>query len=135
MTTVIDEYFAALDKLKEKNIEPTLDRVALEANRVRGAIRRTTPRFKELVKQIDLAADAYSERKSESPEYKLQLQLGAVKDERDKYRAMYENLLSERVSMINKVQQLKDELVDARNLSATEKAKLKKQGKLLKLVK
>lgn len=54
----LEEYFAALERLKKRNAKINNDTVALEAGRKKGSIKKSRPLFKELIETIDLAASA-----------------------------------------------------------------------------
>lgn len=79
----VDQYFAALERLKSRGAPISNDAVALEAGKVRGSIKSGRPSHKKLIEAIDeaskkqknaaAAADPLPNLKSEVAELKRRL--------------------------------------------------------------
>ena len=59
----VDQYFAALDRLKARGEQISNDAVALEAGKGRGSIKKSRPAHAELVVAIDKAMKEQQETK------------------------------------------------------------------------
>ena len=119
MSDILQEYFNALDRLKEgrpervpKGTKITNDSVSLEAGRKKGTIKRSRPIFRDLIEAIDAAAAGKAK-----PQDDLKEQLAAAKAEAQKYRRLWEEALSREVSLVK-------QLWDERKEWAAEKSAL-----------
>jgi hypothetical protein len=105
MSDILQEYFNALDRLKEgrpervpKGTKITNDSVSLEAGRKKGTIKRSRPIFRDLIEAIDAAAAGKAK-----PQDDLKEQLAAAKAEAQKYRRLWEEALSREVSLVKQL--------------------------------
>ncbi len=119
MSDILQEYFNALDRLKEgrpervpKGTKITNDSVSLEAGRKKGTIKRSRPIFRDLIEAIDAAAAGKAKPQDDWKE-----QLAAAKAEAQKYRRLWEEALSREVSLVK-------QLWDERKEWAAEKSAL-----------
>lgn len=55
-TNPLDDYYAALDRLKKRNAKINNDTVAVEAGRKKGTIKKSRALYAELIQAIDQAA-------------------------------------------------------------------------------
>ena len=109
MTQRLDDYYAALKRLKDGNPENvpkgtkiTNDAVSLEAGRGKGTIKKSRPVFEALIKAIDDAAAERSTPKNEQKD-----RLAKAKAEADLYRSNLEASLAREVSLLCQVYDLK----------------------------
>jgi|SRR5471030_1726906 len=112
MKTVLDDYFAALNRLKMRrptrvsaSMRISNDSVALEAGRGKGSIKKSRPMFVELIAAIDEAAieqAAPVERKREL--------LLRTKESAADYRLQYEAALARELSLLREIYALKQQL-------------------------
>lgn len=108
----IDEYFAALDRLKNsrplnvpKGTKITKDSVSLEAGRGNGSIKKSRPIFSDLIQAIEIAAEEQSRGSNQ------------LKVRADKYKSLFDDMRSERdaglareISLLDEVYSLKETL-------------------------
>lgn len=106
----IDEYFAALDRLKnnrpfnvKKGTKITKDSVSLEAGRGNGSIKKSRPIFFDLIQAIEIAAEEQSRGSNQ------------LKTRGDKYRSLFDDMRRERdeglvreISLLDEVYSLKE---------------------------
>jgi hypothetical protein len=116
MRETLKEYFDALERLKRgkpinvpKGTKINKDSVAQEADRKKGAIKKSRSIFRDLIEAINSAAG--SERK---PQDAMRERLNTAKAEADRYRILWEEALSREVSLVK-------ELWDAREAWAKER--------------
>lgn len=57
-TNPLDDYYAALERLKKRNAKINNDTVALEAGRKKGTIKKSRALYTDLIQAIDQAAAA-----------------------------------------------------------------------------
>ena len=105
----LDDYFAALDRLKKgrptvvpKGTKITNDAVAQEAGRGKGSIKKSRLIFADLIKAIDEAAAEQAQPKNEE---KARLQ--KAKSSADQYRRDLEAALSREVSLLKELYETK----------------------------
>lgn len=105
MLDILDDYFAALDRLiKGKPMRVDIgmkiskDAVALEAGRKKGTIKKSRPIFQQLIIAIDAAAEA-----SSKPREKHKEQSAQAKAEAAKYRALWEEALVREISLVKQL--------------------------------
>lgn len=119
MPDILNEYFAALERLKigkpvnvPKGTRITNDSVSLEAGRKKGTIKKSRPIFSDLIEAIDLAGKIESKPRDESRKC-----LDEAKAEATRYRALWEEALAREVSLVK-------QLWDERERWAKERAAL-----------
>jgi len=112
MTQPLNDYFEALERLKNNNsnIVPkgskiTNDAVALEAGRQKGSIKKSRAVFSDLILAIDEAANQQSKLLNK-PEEKLE----KAKEDIAYYKKSWEESLAREVSLLNEVFELKKQL-------------------------
>ncbi|ALX12001.1 hypothetical protein P350_10835 [Burkholderia cepacia JBK9] len=110
MSTILQEYFAALERLKNgdvlhvrKGTKITNNAVALEAGRGKGSIKKSRAIFSDLISAIEAATDEQS-KKDQSKE-----KLGRATDLMRKYRKELDDALEREASLLNQVYELKKE--------------------------
>ena len=106
--SMIDEYYKALDRLiQNKPINVPIgtkinnDTVALEAGRKRGSIKKSREVFLELIEAIDSAS-----AKIESPQKEIEDKLHKHKEQRDKYKSLYEESLNREIMYLERINKL-----------------------------
>lgn len=109
MSDTLITYFEALERLKKgrqtivpKGTKITNDAVALEAGRGKGSIKKSRPAFQCLIEAIHLAATEQSQPKDDARD-----RLKSVKNESQKYRALWEEALEREVSLLHELYLLK----------------------------
>lgn len=119
MTSVLKDYFEALERLKKgrpirvpKGSRITNDSVSLEAGRKKGTIKKSRPIFSDLILAIESAA-----KETSKPQDDMRGRLDDARAEAAKYRALWEEALSREVSLVK-------QLWDERQAWAQEKAAL-----------
>lgn len=112
MQNVLEDYFAALERLKSnrplvvpKNTRITNDAVAIEAGRGKGSIKKSRPLYAALLKAI--AESAQVEEKLPND---LEKKLKQAKQDMQKYRLWYEGALGRELSFIHQIYELQKEL-------------------------
>lgn len=110
--SALDDYFAALDRLKKKKpirvasgLKITNDAVALEAGRVKGSIKKSRPGFASLIKAIDEAGTAMA-APAERERQRFDKNKGTVLD----YRRKLEAALARELSLLREVYSLRKEV-------------------------
>jgi hypothetical protein len=81
-----------------KGTKITNDSVSLEAGRKKGSVKKSRPIFSELIEAIDKATT-----ENASPVDEAKAQLAKAKAEVEKYRALWEEELGRKVSLINQL--------------------------------
>lgn len=112
MSTTLDEYFEALDRLKRdqpvritKGSKITNDAVALEAGRGKGSIKKSRPIFSDLIQAIAVAATEQAKPQVDSKE-----KLVRAKTDAQRYRTLYEQALARELSLLHENHELKQQL-------------------------
>jgi hypothetical protein len=109
MNDALADYYAALERLKKRKAKINNDTVAIEAGRKKGSIKKSRPRFDNLIAAIDLASRGASQSTSTktepmnrdmTTEKTLQSQLDAA--------------LARELSLLVEVFELRNELVQLR---------------------
>lgn len=108
MSEILQEYFAALDRLivnkpinVRKGSKITNDTVSLEAGRKKGTIKKSRPIFKELIDAISAAAKVQST--ALAPHDEVRERLVAAKLEVARYRTLWEEALAREVSLVQQL--------------------------------
>lgn len=108
MNDVYDDYYEALSRLKRnkpirvrKNTRISNDAVALEAGRRKGSIKKSRIGFATLINDIELARTEQS-----SADDSILIKMGKLKDDRDKYRKLYEEGITREVSLVKQIFEL-----------------------------
>ncbi|QYG03945.1 hypothetical protein [Massilia sp. NP310] len=112
MTTALEEYYEALDRLKgnrplraPKGTRITNDAVSLEAGRGKGSIKKSRALFADLIFAIDAAA-----AEQVAPAADGQEKLAKTKAQVERYRVLYEEAIAREVSLLKENFELKREL-------------------------
>lgn len=110
--STMQEYYEALERLEKnkpiniaKGSKINKDTVALEAGRKRGAIRTDREVFYDLLEDIEKAS-----KKQEEPKKEQQLKLDKVKEERDKYKKLYQEVINRELMYIEAINELEKKL-------------------------
>lgn len=135
MASAVIEFFEALNRLVERGVKPTLDGVAIEADRKKGSIRRGLDRHKELVAAIEKAAEEFGKEVEQSKEFKQTARIEKLKKERDRYLAHYNTLLSEHIGVIYQLEELRIESLELREKLGEHIAKKKAERTLVSIIK
>lgn len=105
MPDILQDYRDALARLRSgkpenvpKGTKITKDSVSLEAGRKKGTIKRSRPIFKDLIGEINTAAEEQSE-----PEDAQKARIDELKAEVAKYRALWEEALTREVSLVKQL--------------------------------
>jgi hypothetical protein len=108
----LDEYFAALERLKKarptivsKGVKITNDAVALEAGRGKGSIKKSRPAFADLIQAIDAAAAAQARPKHEQNERLNRAKMAATQCRRE-----LEASLAREISLLHELYEVKKKL-------------------------
>lgn len=112
MTTALEDYFAALERLKRnqpirmpKGSKITNDAVSLEAGRNKGSIKKSRLLFADIIAAIEAAAGDQSKPKNDQ-----QAKISKVKDQAEKYRQLYEEGIAREVSLLKENHELRRQL-------------------------
>ena len=135
MAGVIIEFLEALNRLVEQGVKPTLDGVAVEAGRKKGSIRRGLDRHKELVVAIEMAAERFGKEEEKSKEFQQASRINKLKQERDKYKDWYDNLLAKHIGAIYQLEDQRIEILELREKLGEQIAEKKALGTLVNIVK
>lgn len=105
MSSAIEEYFEALERLKKNKplVVPfgskiNNDTVALEAGRKRGTIKKSRGMFAELIAEIESIGE-----KIDEPKVKAETALARYKEEAKRYKQLYEESLNRELMLIEKL--------------------------------
>ena len=108
INSTLEEYFQALERLVKNrpinvpvNSKINKDTVALEAGRKRGSIKKSREVFLELIDAIESASD-----KTVSPQKEIENKLLKHKEQRDKYKSLYEESLNREIMDLEKINKL-----------------------------
>jgi cell shape-determining protein MreC len=111
MATALDDYFAALERLKtnQPKILPkgtgiNKDTVAIEAGRKRGSIKKSRAIFSDLIAAISDCAKNTSNEKDD-----LKRRVNKLSAKASDYKEMYEKSLARELSLIREIDALKTE--------------------------
>ncbi|KLN58894.1 hypothetical protein WH96_20535 [Kiloniella spongiae] len=112
MKNILDEYYAALERLKNevpikvsKNSKITNDSVALEAGRKKGTIKKSRPIYSELIEAIK-AVNIEKNKATQQREKKYK----TLKENVAKYKVLWEESLAREISLIHENHELKQQL-------------------------
>ena len=134
MAGAIIEFLEALNRLVGKGVKPTLDGVAIEAGRKKGSIRRGLDRHKELVVAIEQAAEQFGKEEEQSKEFQQAARITKLKQERDKYKDWYDNLLAKHIGAIYQLEDQRVEILELREKLGEQVAEKKASGTLVNIV-
>lgn len=108
----LDEYFAALERLKKgrptivsKGMKISNDAVAFEAGRGKGSIKKSRPVFSDLIHAIDEAAADQARPKNEQNE-----RLNRAKMAATEYRQALEASMAREISLLHELYEVKKKL-------------------------
>ena len=135
MASAIIEFFEALNRLVERGVKPTLDGVAIEADRKKGSIRRGLDRHKDLVTAIEQAAEQFGKEAEKSKEFQQAIQIYKLKKERGQYKLWYDKLLSKHLGTIYQLEEQRIEILELREQLGEQMAEKRAAGTLVNIVK
>ncbi|MCR5881865.1 hypothetical protein LRS03_02925 [Rhizobacter sp. J219] len=99
----VDKYFAALQRLIDRNAPISNDAVSLEAGSGRGSIKKSRPAYAELVNAIDRAAKEQTQSRATSDP------VPALREEVVLLRRRLDEALERELSLLNEVYSLREE--------------------------
>lgn len=109
MSGTLDDYFAALERLKRRKAKINNDTVALEAGRKKGSIKKSRPQFAALIAAIDAADAELNATRDEASE-----KLAQAKDDTKTLQTRLDAALARELSLLKEVFELKKELAQLR---------------------
>lgn len=108
MNETLQDYFAALDRLKSnnpinvpKNSKINKDMVALEAGRKRGSIKRSREMFLELIEAINIASNENNAHYD-----KLTSKISQLKSSTQNYKELYEKAINKEIMYLERINEL-----------------------------
>jgi len=110
MTEAVADYYAALERLKQRRAKINNDTVAVEAGRKKGSIKKSRPQFIQLIADIDAASAELLAVRNE-PEVRLE----RAKIEKKTLEQRLDEALEREVALIKELFDLKMELASLRN--------------------
>ncbi len=105
MSDALDDYYAALDRLKQRKAKINNDAVALEAGRKNGSIKKSRLQFAELIQAIEDA-----QKEVVRPEVAMLEQLGQAKGNAKDLQRRLDAALGRELALVREVFQLRKEL-------------------------
>lgn len=119
MNETLQDYFAALERLKSnnpvnvpKNSKINKDSVALEAGRKRGSIKKSREMFIELIAAIDIA------NKEKNADYdKLTSKICQLKNSAQNNKELYEKAINREIMYLERINELEKLLKKKNSLS------------------
>jgi hypothetical protein len=112
MSDFLAEYYDALDRLVKgkptvvpKSAKINNDNVALEGGRKKGSIKKSRPVYEDLIAAIKAANEKAGEKTDQDKVKYLK-----AKEERHKYKALWEESLAREISLIHENAELKAQL-------------------------
>lgn len=119
MNETLQDYFAALDRLKSnnpinvpKNSKINKDIVALEAGRKRGSIKRSREMFLELIEAINIASNENNAHYD-----KLTSKISKLKSSTQNYKELYEKAINMEIMYLERINELEKLLKKKSSLS------------------
>lgn len=119
MNETLQDYFAALDRLKSnnpinvpKNSKINKDIVALEAGRKRGSIKRSREMFLELIEAINIASNENNAHYD-----KLTSKISKLKSSTQNYKELYEKAINREIMYLERINELEKLLKKKSSLS------------------
>ncbi|MGQ7936927.1 hypothetical protein [Paraburkholderia sp. D1E] len=109
MSGSLEDYFAALERLKKRKEKINNDTVSVEAGRKKGSIKKSRPQFASLIAAIDEAALGATAERNEP-----NLRLEKVRDEKKDLQQRLDDALEREICLLKEVFDLKQELVTLR---------------------
>ncbi|MGF6572498.1 hypothetical protein SAMN05443245_4685 [Paraburkholderia fungorum] len=109
MRSSLDDYFAALDRLRARKAKINNDTVAIEAGRKKGSIKKSRPQFAALISAIEQANQEMQLVNDDGA-----MRLEELKGKIEELRLRYEAAISREISLLRQVRELKTELVNLR---------------------
>ena len=108
----LDEYFAALERLKQgrpaivpKGVNISNDAVAFEAGRGKGSIKKSRPVFADLIRAIDAAV-----REQRQPKNEHQARIDQARRAANQYRRELEASLAREISLLHELYAVRKKL-------------------------
>lgn len=122
MSNALDDYFKALRRLEKgkpvnvpKETEISNDAVSLEAGRGKGSIKRSRLEFAQLIEEIKAARTAQKAHQNAA-----EMKFKTMKEERDKYKQLYEEGLARELSLLHENTNLKRSLAKNSAINVTQ---------------
>lgn len=119
MNETLQDYFAALERLKSnnpinvpKNSKINKDIVALEAGRKRGSIKRSREMFLELIEAINIASNENNAHYD-----KLTSRISQLKSSTQNYKELYEKAINREIMYLERINELEKLLKKKSSLS------------------
>jgi hypothetical protein len=119
MNETLQDYFAALERLKSnnpinvpKNSKINKDIVALEADRKRGSIKRSREMFLELIEAINIASNENNAHYD-----KLTSKISQLKSSTQNYKELYEKAINREIMYLERINELEKLLKKKSSLS------------------
>jgi hypothetical protein len=119
MNETLQDYFAALERLKSnnpinvpKNSKINKDIVALEAGRKRGSIKRSREMFLELIEAINIASNENNAHYD-----KLTSKISQLKSSTQNYKELYEKAINREIMYLERINELEKLLKKKSSLS------------------
>lgn len=109
ISNALNDYFAALERLKLRKAKINNDTVSLEAGRKKGSIKKSRPKFAALISDIEAANANANVTKDETTE-----KLARSKDNTKVLRTRLDAALVRELSLLKEVFELKKELAKLR---------------------
>jgi hypothetical protein len=109
MSEPMSDYYAALERLKQRRAKINNDAVALEAGRKKGSIKKSRPQFAQLIADIDQANREVAAALTE-PTAKLE----RVKSEKKTLEQELDDALEREIALLKELFELKVELAQLR---------------------
>ncbi len=109
MSDTLDEYYAALDRLKQRKTKINNDTVALEAGRKKGSIKKSRPQFAALIQAI-----VEAQQEVVRPEVAMVKRLDQAKGSAKELQLRLDAALARELSLIREVFKLRKELAALR---------------------
>ena len=103
----LDDYFAALDRLKRRRAKINNDAVAIEAGRTKGSIKKSRPVFAELIAAIDAAAIEQAQPRNDQI-----VRLTRAKETVDELRSQLDASYARELSLLAELYELRKQLAD-----------------------
>jgi hypothetical protein len=110
MSDTLPDYFAALERLKQRKARINNDTVAVEAGRNKGSIKKSRPQFAQLIAAIDDANREVGASRNEPAE-----RLARAKESTKALQARLDAGLAREVALLKEVFELRKELAALRN--------------------
>lgn len=109
MNDPLNDYRAALERLKKRKAKINNDTVSVEAGRKKGSIKKSRPQFESLIADIEKAAAEIAEERNEPS-----LRYERAREAKKSLQQQLDEALEREICLIKEVFDLKRELVQLR---------------------